>query len=335
MAAMAAQHLSELIGNTPLLRLRQLSEQTGCEIYGKCEFLNPGGSVKDRTALGILRAAEASGELRPGATIVEGTAGNTGIGLCVLANALGYRVRIVMPMNQSREKIEQLELLGADLSLVQATGYDDPKHYVHQAQALAEKLNRDEPGSAFWARQFDNIANCAIHRATTGQEIWTQTAGRVDGFICAVGTGGTLAGISQALKERNPAINIGLADPAGSALYSYYSSGELRTAGSSVAEGIGISHLTDNIAAAQVDLPFQIDDREALPLIYDLLRAEGLCLGGSSAINMAGAVRLARELGPGSTVVTILCDLGTRYQSKIFNPAFLRAKGLPVPAWMR
>jgi len=332
---MATSSLPELIGNTPLIRLRKVSEQTGCEIYGKCEFLNPGGSVKDRTAMGIIRAAEASGELVPGGTIVEGTAGNTGIGLTILANALGYKAVIVMPMNQSKEKIEQLELLGAELHLVQATGYDDDNHYVHQARRMAEKLNDSHDQGAYWAQQFDNTANRDFHCKTTGQEVWDQTDGNIDGFICSVGTGGTLAGVGQALKEHSPDIKIGLADPEGSALYRYFKDGEIEAQGSSITEGIGISHVTENLRGAEIDLPFSISDEEALPYIYDLLQEEGLCLGGSSAINVAGAVKMAQELGPGHTIVTILCDYGTRYQSKIYNPVFLRSKGLPTPSWMR
>ncbi len=332
---MVATSLLDLIGNTPLLKLKSVSEMTGCEIYGKCEFLNPGGSVKDRTALGIIRKAEARGELRPGSTIVEGTAGNTGIGLCLLGNALGYKTRIVMPMNQSKEKIEQLELLGAELHLVQVTGYDDEKHYVHQARRMAEEMNAREPGSAFWSRQFDNTDNRKIHCETTGQEIWAQTEGKIDGFICSVGTGGTLAGVSDALKEKNQDIKIGLADPDGSALYNYFTSGQLASEGSSVAEGIGISHITENLDGAEVDMAFRISDREALPYIFDLLTDEGICLGGSSAINIAGAVALAKELGPGHKIVTVLCDFGTRYQSKIYNPTFLKARKLPVPGWLR
>jgi cysteine synthase len=332
---MAANSLLDLVGNTPLLRLKAVSDLTGCDIYGKCEFLNPGGSVKDRTALGIIRCAEQRGELQPGGTIVEGTAGNTGIGLCILGNALGYKTRIVMPMNQSKEKIEQLELLGAELHLVQVTGYDDDKHYVHQARRMAEEMNAKESGSAFWARQFDNTDNRWIHRETTGQEIWTQTDGEVDGFICSVGTGGTLAGVGDALKDKNPNIKIGLADPNGSSLYSFFTDGKLESAGSSVAEGIGISHITQNLEDASIDMAFRISDQEALPYIYDLLAKEGICLGGSSAINIAGAVSMAKELGPGHKIVTILCDYGTRYQSKIYNPTFLKARKLPVPGWLR
>lgn len=328
-------NLASLIGNTPLLRLNKISEATGCEVLGKCEFLNPGGSIKDRTALGILTDALASAKISEGSYVVEGTAGNTGIGLTVLANSMGLRTRIVMPMNQSREKIEQLELLGAELELVQATSYDDPNHYVHRARSIAEQMNRDHPGSAFWSGQFDNPANREIHYRTTGCEIWEQTGGKVDGFICSVGTGGTLAGVARALREKNPAVKIGLADPQGSALYSWYRTGELLFEGHSVAEGIGISHVTGNLQGTAVDLPFQLSDEEALPLIFDLLLEEGVCLGGSSAINLAGAKRMAEALGPGHTIVTILCDYGTRYQSKIYNPVFLQGRGLPVPNWLR
>ena len=330
-----AADVTQLIGNTPLLHLKQVSEQTGCTILGKAEFLNPGGSVKDRTALGIIRAAEASGELRPGGRIVEGTAGNTGIGLTLLANALGYTSSVVMPITQSKEKIDSLELLGADLHLVGATSYSDPNHYIHTAERLAKKLAEREENGAVWARQFDNLANMEIHCRTTGAEIWEQTDGKVDGFICAVGTGGTLAGVSTALKERNANITIGLADPAGASLYDYFRSGGIAASdGTSIIEGIGINHVTDNVAAARVDSAFTITDTEALPYIFDLLRHEGLCLGGSSAINIAGAVRLAEELGPGHTIVTILCDYGNRYQSKLFNPVFLENRGLPVPPWL-
>lgn len=330
-----ASDVTQLIGNTPLLHLKQVSEQTGCTILGKAEFLNPGGSVKDRTALGIIRAAEASGELRPGGRIVEGTAGNTGIGLTLLANALGYKSSVVMPITQSKEKIDSLELLGADLHLVGATSYGDPKHYIHSAERLAEKLARTEDHGAVWARQFDNLANMEIHNRTTGAEIWEQTDGKVDGFVCAVGTGGTLAGVSTALKDHNPNVTIGLADPLGASLYEYYRGGDLNpTEGTSIVEGVGINHVTGNVAEAQVDVSFSISDNEALPYIFDLLQTEGLCLGGSSGINIAGAVRLAEHLGPGHTIVTILCDYGNRYQSKLFNPVFLENKGLPVPAWL-
>ena len=330
-----AADVTHLIGNTPLLRLKKVSEQTGCTILGKAEFLNPGGSVKDRTALGIIRAAEAAGELLPGGRIVEGTAGNTGIGLTLLANALGYKSTVVMPITQSKEKIDSLELLGADLHLVGATSYSDPNHYIHTAERLAKKLGEKEAAGAIWARQFDNLANMDIHCRTTGAEIWEQTEGTVDGFICAVGTGGTLAGVSNALKERNPGVTIGLADPAGASLHGYFSSGELRPSeGSSIVEGIGINHITDNVAEAKVDVSFSISDDEALPYIFDVLIHEGLCLGGSAGVNIAGAVRLAEHLGPGHTIVTILCDYGNRYQSKLFNPVFLANKGLPVPEWL-
>ena len=330
-----ASDVTQLIGNTPLLHLKQVSEQTGCTILGKAEFLNPGGSVKDRTALGIIRAAEASGELQPGGRIVEGTAGNTGIGLTLLANALGYQSTVVMPITQSKEKIDSLELLGADLHLVGATSYSDPNHYIHTARRLAEKLAQREDRGAFWARQFDNLANMDIHQQTTGAEIWEQTDGKVDGFICAVGTGGTLAGVSNALKERKPGITIGLADPAGASLCGFFNNGELQASpGSSIVEGIGINHVTDNVARARVDIAFTIGDDEALPYIFDLLKHEGLCLGGSAAVNIAGAVRLAKHLGPGHTIVTVLCDYGNRYQSKLFNPVFLENKGLPVPDWL-
>ena len=326
--------IPDMIGNTPLVHLREVSELTGCHIYGKAEFLNPGGSVKDRTALGIIRDAERSGNLKSGGTIVEGTAGNTGIGLSMLANALGYRSVVVMPQTQSKEKIELLDIYGADLRLVKATSYDDPNHYVHQARAIAEQLNAHSESGAIWAQQFDNLANMDIHQRTTGEEIWQQTDGKVDGFVCAVGTGGTVAGVSHALKDRNADIKIAVADPMGSSLYHHYQHGELKTEGRSIAEGIGISIITENIKQARVDTAFQISDEQALPYIYRLLRNEGLCLGGSSAINIAGAVALAKELGPGHTIVTILCDYGHRYQSKLFNPAFLRRMNLPMPEWL-
>ena len=330
-----APDVTAAIGNTPLIKLRKASELTGCTILGKAEFMNPGQSVKDRAALFIIRDAIKSGRLKPGGTVVEGTAGNTGIGLTLLANALGYKSTVVMPITQSKEKIDSLELLGADLHLVGATSYSDPNHYIHTAQRLAEKFAGKEERGAVWARQFDNLANMEIHYRTTGTEIWEQTDGKVDGFICAVGTGGTLAGVSTALKERNPHVTIGLADPAGASLHEYYRSGELRPSpGTSIIEGIGINHVTDNVAQAKVDLSFNIGDEEDLPYIFDLLRNEGLCLGGSAAINIAGAVRLAEHLGPGHTIVTILCDYGNRYQSKLFNPVFLENKGLPVPEWL-
>lgn len=326
--------LAGLIGDTPLVRLRQVSELTGCEILGKAEFMNPGGSVKDRTALGIIQDAEHRGLLRPGGRIVEGTAGNTGIGLSLLANALGYRTTIVIPETQSPEKIDMLMLCGAELKLVPAVPSADPNHYVKLSGRLAEEYAAREENGVLWANQFDNVANRAIHRDTTGCEIWEQTAGGVDGFICSVGTGGTLAGVADLLRSRNPRVQIGLADPGGAALYNYYAHGELQVSGESVTEGIGQSRITGNLEGFRPDFACQIADEEALPYVFDLLAHEGLCLGGSSAINIAGAVRLARELGPGHTIVTILCDYGTRYQSKLFNPAFLRRRGLPVPAWL-
>ncbi|MBK8990976.1 MAG: cysteine synthase A [Gammaproteobacteria bacterium] len=326
--------LADLIGNTPLVRLRQVSEQTGCEILGKAEFMNPGGSVKDRTALGIIRDAERRGVLRQGGRIVEGTAGNTGIGLSLLANALGYRTTIVIPETQSPEKIEMLMLCGAELRLVPAVPASDPNHYVKISGRLAQEYAARETQGAVWANQFDNTANRAIHRDTTGREIWEQTGGRVDGFICSVGTGGTLAGVAEYLRAQDPRVRIGLADPGGAALYNHYAHGELRVTGESITEGIGQSRLTGNLEGFTPDFACQVTDAEALPCIFDLLQHEGLCLGGSSAINIAGAVRLAREMGPGHTIVTILCDNGTRYQSKLFNPSFLRRKNLPVPAWL-
>ena len=331
---MTASDVTQLIGNTPLLYLREASERTGCNIYGKAEFLNAGGSVKDRTALGIIRDAEQRGALEPGGIIVEGTAGNTGIGLTLLANALGYRSAVVMPLSQSKEKIETLELLGAELHLVPATSYADDNHYIHTAMRLTEKLAQSSDHGAFWAQQFDNLANMNFHAKTTGQEIWEQSEGKVDGFVCAVGTGGTLAGVSNALKEHSADIQIAVADPMGASLYSYFTSGEMDAEGTSIVEGIGINHITDNLAQARVDRAYQVSDEEALPWIFNLLRHEGLCLGGSSGINIAGAVKLAEELGPGHTIVTILCDYGNRYQSKLFNPAFLQNRGLPYPEWM-
>lgn len=326
--------LAQLIGNTPLVYLREASEQTGCDIYGKAEFMNPGGSVKDRTALGIIRDAERRGELEPGGVIVEGTAGNTGIGLTLLANALGYRCVVVIPETQSKEKQDLLDLYGADLRVVPATSYDDPKHYIHSAKALAERLAGSEAKGAIWARQFDNTANCDIHRRTTGEEIWAQTDGKVDGFICSSGTGGTLAGVSLALKAHNKDVRIALADPMGSGLYSYIKTGELHADGNSIAEGIGVNFLTENMKQAAIDDAFKIGDEEALPYIYNLLKQEGLCLGGSSAINIAGAVRMAKDMGPGHTIVTVLCDYGDRYLSKIYNPTFLRRMKLPAPDWI-
>ncbi len=325
---------ADLVGNTPLVRLKRVSEATGCEILGKSEFLNPGGSVKDRAALAIVTDAERRGLLRPGGVIVEGTAGNTGIGLALVGNARGYRTVIVMPETQSREKQDMLRLVGAELRLVPAVPYRDPNNYVRLSGRLAEELAASEPNGAIWANQFDNTANRDGHHRTTGPEIWEQTGGRVDAFTCAVGTGGTLAGVGMFLKERNPAVRIVASDPMGAALYHYYKHGELKAEGSSITEGIGQGRITANLEGAPVDDAVQVRDEEALPIVFDLVREEGLVLGGSSGINVAGAIKVARELGPGHTVVTILCDYGTRYQSKLFNPAFLREKGLPVPSWL-
>jgi len=326
--------LAAAIGHTPLIRLRRASELTGCEILGKAEFLNPGGSVKDRTALGLLLDAERSGALRPGATIVEGTAGNTGIGLALLGASRGYRTIITMPATQSREKIEALRVTGAEVRLVPAVPYANPEHYAHQARRLVERMNAGAPGSAWFANQFDNTANRDFHQATTGVEIWEQTGGRIDGFVCATGTGGTLAGVGRALKARKPGVAIALADPAGSALASYVNTGELTSEGGSITEGIGSSRITANFRDAPVDYAWSIPDSESLPWVHELMAHEGLGVGGSSGVNIAGAVRLARELGPGHTIVTVLADGATRYQGKLFNPAFLRGKGLPVPEWL-
>jgi len=322
------------VGNTPLIKLRAASEATGCDIYGKAEFLNPGGSVKDRAALAIITDAEKKGQLRPGGVIVEGTAGNTGIGLALVANARGYRTVIVMPETQSQEKKDMLRLCGADLRLVPAAPYANPANYVRYSGALAEEIAKSEPNGAIWANQFDNVANRQGHYETTGPEIWQQTDGKVDGFTCSVGSGGTLGGVGLALKERNKNVQIVLSDPMGSALYGYYKNGALKAEGNSITEGIGQGRITKNLEGAPIDDAFQISDQEALPILYDLLQHEGLCLGGSSAINVAGAIRLAKQLGKGKTIVTVLCDSGTRYQSKLFNPEFLRGKNLPVPAWL-
>jgi cysteine synthase A len=322
------------IGNTPLIRLEGPSRATGCNILGKAEFLNPGGSVKDRAAIAIVRDAERRGLLKPGGVIVEGTAGNTGIGLGLVGNALGYRTVIVMPETQSQEKKDMLRLIGTDLRLVPALPYANPGNYVRYSETLAKELAETEPNGAIWANQFDNVANREGHAATTGQEIWRQTGGRIDAFTCAVGTGGTLAGVAMALKEKKPDIRITLADPLGSALYNYYANGELKAEGNSITEGIGQGRITKNLEGAPVDDALRVTDEEALPLVFDLLKNEGLCLGGSSAINVMAAVKVAKDLGPGHTVVTILCDFGTRYQSKLFNPSFLREKNLPVPSWL-
>ena len=322
------------IGNTPLIKLRQASEATGCTILGKAEFMNPGQSVKDRAALFIIEDAIKRGALRPGGVIVEGTAGNTGIGLTLVGRALGFRSVIVIPETQSQEKKDMLRLSGAEIVEVPAVPYKNPNNYVKISGRLAAQLAESEPNGAIWANQFDNVANRDGHVRTTGPEIWEQTNGKVDGFVCAVGTGGTLAGVAIALKQRNPGIKAALADPEGAALYSYYKTGEFKSQGSSITEGIGQGRITKNLENAPVDLAFSIPDAEALPILFDLVEHEGLCLGGSSAINIAGAIRLARELGPGHSIVTMLCDYGTRYQSKLYNPQFLRAKGLPVPQWL-
>jgi cysteine synthase len=322
------------IGNTPLIRLRRASEATGCEILAKAEFLNPGGSIKDRAALAIVLDAERRGLLRPGGVIVEATAGNTGIGLALVANARGYRTVIVIPQTQSQEKKDMLRQCGATLYEVPALPYRDPNHYVHVAGRLAEQLARTEPNGAIWAQQFDNVANRQGHQDTTGPEIWAQTEGRVDGFICSVGTGGTLAGVAAALRERNARVKIGLADPPGAALYSYYTTGELKMEGTSITEGIGQGRITRNLEGLEIDFACQVPDTETVETVFDLLQHEGLVLGSSSGINVAGAVRLARELGPGHVIVTALCDSGSRYASRLFNPEFLRAKQLPVPEWL-
>lgn len=322
------------IGDTPLIRLEGPSRATGCDILGKAEFLNPGGSVKDRAAIAIIRDAEARGLLKPGGTIVEGTAGNTGIGLTLVGNALGYRSVIVMPDTQSQEKKDMLRLIGADLRLVPAVPYKDPNNYVRYSERLANELAESEPSGVIWANQFDNTANREGHRATTGREIWEQTGGKIDAFTCAVGTGGTLAGVGLALKDYNPDVQIVLADPLGSAIYNWYAKGELTAEGSSITEGIGQGRITRNLEDAPIDAWEQIADDEALPVIFDLVKTQGLVLGGSSGINIASAIRTAKRLGPGHTVVTILCDGGQRYQSKLFNPDFLREKALPVPSWL-
>ncbi len=324
----------ESVGNTPLIRLRQASDETGCEILGKAEFLNPGGSVKDRAALFMINDAEDRGVLRPGGLIVEGTAGNTGIGLALCGNARGYRTLIVIPETQSQEKKDMLTLCGAELKQVPALPYKDPDNYVHVAERLAEELAGSEQNGVVYANQWDNTANRRAHFEGTGPEILEQTEGKLDGFICSIGTGGTVAGISMFMKEKAPQVKIGIADPQGAAMYSYFTTGELNSEGSSITEGIGQGRITGNLEDIEIDMPFQISDAEALPYVFDLLKNEGLCLGGSSAINIAGAVKMAKEMGPGHTIVTILADGGTRYQSKLFNPAFLKEKGLPVPDWL-
>ena len=327
-----AQDLADAVGNTPLIKLRKASEMTGCDILGKAEFLNPGQSVKDRAALYIIKDAIARGDLKPGGTIVEGTAGNTGIGLALVGASMGFKTVIVIPETQSEEKKDMLRLAGAELVQVPAAPYRNPNNFVRYSERLARELNKTEPNGAIWANQFDNVANRQAHIETTGPEIWEQTGGKVDGFICACGSGGTLSGVAEALQPKG--VKIGLADPMGAGLYSYYTTGEIKMEGGSIAEGIGQVRITKNLEGLSPDFNYQIPDAEALPYVFDLLRDEGLVLGGSSGINIAGAVRLARDLGPGHTIVTILCDYGTRYQSKLFNPDFLREKDLPVPDWM-
>ncbi|MBN9589882.1 MAG: cysteine synthase A [Alphaproteobacteria bacterium 64-11] len=328
------QDVIAAIGNTPLIRLKRASEATGCEILGKAEFLNPGQSVKDRAALFIIEDAVRRGLLRPGGTIVEGTAGNTGIGLAMVANALGFRTVIVIPETQSQEKKDALLLLGAELIEVPAVPYKDPNNYVKLSGRLAGQLAKTEPNGAIWANQFDNIANRQAHVEGTGPEIWEQTGGKVDGFICAVGSGGTLGGVAIALKERNSRIRIAAADPLGAAIFSWIKTGELKSHGSSITEGIGQGRVTANLESAPIDDAYEISDEEALPIVFDLLEYEGLCMGGSTGINVAGAIRMAKDMGPGHTIVTVLCDYGNRYQSKLFNPVFLREKNLPVPRWL-
>ncbi len=327
-----AQDLASAVGNTPLIKLRRVSEETGCTILGKAEFLNPGQSVKDRAALFIIRDAIARGDLKPGGTIVEGTAGNTGIGLALVGASMGFKTVIVIPETQSQEKKDMLRLAGAQLVQVPAAPYRNPNNFVHYSRRLAEQLAKTEAGGVIWANQFDNIANRQAHVETTGPEIWEQTGGKVDGFVSSVGSGGTLVGTAMALQPKG--VKMALADPMGAALYSYYTKGELASEGSSIAEGIGQARITANLEGFTPDFAYQVPDTEALPYVFDLLSEEGLCLGGSSGVNVAGAVRLARDLGPGHTIVTVLCDYGTRYQSKLFNPAFLREKGLPTPKWM-
>jgi cysteine synthase A len=329
-----APSVLDTIGDTPLIRLHRASALTGCEILGKAEFMNPGASVKDRAALFMVRDAEAKGLIRPGGRIVEGTAGNTGIGLAMVAKALGYKCTIVIPNNQSQEKKDAVRLFGAELVEVDPVPYANEMNYVKVSHRLAEKLNAEEPAGALWANQFDNVANREAHVQTTGPEIWVQTGGKVDGFICAIGSGGTLAGVAEALRAQNPDVAIGLADPDGSALYSYYTTGELKAEGTSITEGIGQGRVTANLEGLVIDHAYRIPDSELLPVLYELLEHEGLLMGGSTGINVAGAIRMAKDLGPGKTIVTVLCDGGQRYQSKVFNPDFLKARGLPTPPWM-
>jgi cysteine synthase A len=327
-----AQDLAAAIGNTPLIKLRRASEETGCTILGKAEFMNPGQSVKDRAALYIIKDAVDKGLLKPGGTIVEGTAGNTGIGLALVGASMGFKTVIVIPETQSQEKKDMLRLAGAELVQVPAAPYKNPNNYVRYSGRLAAELAKTEPNGAIWANQFDNIANRRAHVETTAPEIWSQTDGKVDGFICAVGSGGTLAGCAEYLQPKG--VKIGLADPLGAALYSFYTTGTLASEGGSISEGIGQGRITENLKGFTPDHSYQITDEEALPIVFDLMKHEGLCLGGSSGVNIAGAIRLARDMGPGHTIVTILCDYGTRYQSKLYNPEFLKSKGLPVPDWL-
>ena len=328
------RRLVQCVGNTPLIRLNHLSDATGCEILGKAEFMNPGGSVKDRAALGMIVEAKKSGALKPGGIIVEGTAGNTGIGLAMVGSALGHRTVIVMPDNQSDEKIATLKAFGAEVKLIPAVPYKNPEHFVHTSGRLAESLNATEENGAWWANQFENLANRTFHEETTGPEIWRQTDGQVDGFVCSVGTGGTLAGVSRALRSEKPDVKIALSDPEGSGLHHFFEHGEIKIVGSSITEGIGNSRVTANLADTDLDITWQIPDTEAIPIVFDLIRDEGLVLGGSSGINLAGAVRLARELGAGHTIVTVLADSGVRYQARLFNKEFLKNKGLVFPDWL-
>ncbi|MGB5212078.1 MAG: cysteine synthase A [Anderseniella sp.] len=329
-----APDVTAAIGNTPLIKLRKASELTGCTILGKAEFMNPGQSVKDRAALFIIRDAIRSGRLKPGGTVVEGTAGNTGIGLTMVANAMGFKSVIVIPDTQSQEKKDTLRMLGAELVEVPAAPYKNPNNFVRYSGRLAERLNDEREGGAIWANQFDNVANRQAHIETTGPEIWGQTDGRIDGFICAAGSGGTIVGTGMALKQRNKDIRIGLADPHGAALYSYFTTGELKAEGSSISEGIGQGRITANLENAPIDHAWRIGDAQAVEIVFDLLKEEGLCMGASTGVNIAGAIELAREMGPGHTIVTVLCDFGSRYQSRLYNPEFLRSKDLPVPDWM-
>ena len=327
-----ARDLADAVGNTPLIKLRRISEETGCDIYGKAEFLNPGQSVKDRAALFIIKDAIARGNLKPGGTIVEGTAGNTGIGLALVGASMGFKSVIVIPETQSEEKKDMLRLAGAELVQVPAAPYRNPNNFVHYSRRLAEKLSETTQNGVIWANQFDNVANRQAHIETTGPEIWEQTVGKVDGFICAAGSGGTVAGVAAALQPKG--VKVGLVDPDGAGLFSYYTTGEIAMQGGSIAEGIGQVRITANLEGFTPDFACNVPDTEAMPLVFDLLAEEGLCMGGSTAINMAGAIRMAKEMGPGHTIVTILCDYGTRYQSKLFNPNFLREKGIDVPEWL-